>query len=94
MLPDDFELQVLLFEVQEEGWLLWQGEGQWLGRLGAASWRKCSWWRLDGYTTYDEDGDSTDQESKQLVDDVREEVELSLSNSEDNGSNSEDSASE
>ena len=55
---------------------------------------KCSWWRLDGYTTYDEDGDSTDQESQQLADDVREYMELSLSNSEDSDSNSEDSDSE
>ena len=55
---------------------------------------KCSWWRLDGYTTYDEDGDSTDQEAEQLANDAREDIELSLSNSEDSDSESEESASD
>ena len=42
----------------------------------------------------DEDGDSTDQEAQQLADDAREDIELSLSNSEDNDSESEESASD
>ena len=46
------------------------------------------------YSTYDEDGDSTDQEAQQLADDAREDIELSLSNSEDNDSESEESASD
>ena len=54
----------------------------------------CSWWRLDGYSTYDEDGDSIDQEAQQLADDAREDIELSLSNSEDSDSESEESASD
>ena len=54
----------------------------------------CSWWRLDGYSTYDEDGDSTDQEAQQLADDAREDIELSLSNSEDSDSESEESESD
>ena len=55
---------------------------------------KCSWWRLDGYSTYDEDGDSTDQGAQQLADDAREDIELSLSNSEDSDSESEESESD
>ena len=49
---------------------------------------------LTGTLTYDEDGDSTDQEAQQLADDAREDIELSLSNSEDNDSESEESASD
>ena len=55
---------------------------------------KCSWWRLDGYSTYDEDGDSTDQEAEQLANDAREDIELSLSNSEDSDYEYKESASD
>ena len=57
---------------------------------------ECSWWRLDGYSTYDEDGDSIDQEAQQLADDAREDIELSmsLSNSEDSDFESEESESD
>ena len=38
---------------------------------GNSSNANLGWWRLGGYSTHDEDGDSTDQEAQQLADDAR-----------------------